>query len=259
MAVFFVMVLSVAAAGELDAAKKAYSDVDYARCRDKAQAALNQPATKDERVTTYRLLGLCSAAHGDTDDARDAFKNMLTLDREAKLPSGLSPRFTSSFREAKGALVGEEPLGFTVVSEEHIGERGVKRKVRVRVNDDASMIATVLSRAADGSSTSPVKKARELVLEVPAAVAVDIIGLDSKQGEVAVLSLTSSSTTEPLPREVKEPVEPAPEEGSLVPVIIVGAVVGGLLVVGGAVGLVTVLLQPPSSVTLKTDVGFAER
>jgi len=247
-----IVLMSISAGVELDAAKKAYVDVDYARCREKAQAALTQPGQRDDRVQTYRLLGLCSAAHGDVDDAREAFRLMLVIDRDAKLPDGLSPRFTSSFREAKGSLVGQAPLTLSLVKE---GVKGATRTVRVKLDDESGVVATITAKAKDGASVPPAKKAAEVELEVPAAVGVDVIGLDAFGGEVVQLSLPAVARSTKVD---ERPVAEAPEEASIMPVVVVGAVIGGVLVVGGAAGLVAALLAPPSAVTLRTDIGFAE-
>ena len=67
--------LTVAAApsAELSAAQKAYADVDYGRCLEKARAALGQPGSLPDRVSAWKLVGLCAAAEGETDVARAAF------------------------------------------------------------------------------------------------------------------------------------------------------------------------------------------
>lgn len=253
-ALFILPLLLVAAGSELETAKKAYADVEYDRCRDASQAALKQPAVFADRVAAYRLLGLCTAAHGDIEAARDAFRMMLTLDREARLPEGLSPRFTSSFREAKGSLMGQAPLSFTVVKDT---SAGASRTLRLRVEDSGDVIASVAFRPTDGALSPGMKKAVELDLEVPSAVAVDIVALDQFDGEVAVLSLAAIGTAAPLEHN-DGAVAPATDDGSLTTAVVAGGVVGALVLLGGAAAVLAVVLAPPSAVTLKTDVAFAD-
>jgi hypothetical protein len=256
-ALLLLPLLFSAVGADLEAAKKAYTDVDYGRCRDGAEAALKQPAALSDRVTAYRLLGLCSAALGDTDDARDAFRLMLTIDREARLPEGLSPRFTSSFREAKGSLVGQTPLAITIVSD--VGA-GATRSLRLRIEDSVDVIATVAFRPLDGALSPRIKKAVELEMDVPSAVPVDVIAYDVHEGEVAVLHLAALGTAAAPPGvgDGSAPVVAA-DDGGLTTAIVAGGVVGAVVLVGGAAAVLAVLLAPPSSVVLKTDVAFADR
>ncbi len=253
-ALFMLPLLLVAAGAELETAKKAYADVEYGRCRDASQAALRQPAVVADRVAAYRLLGLCTAAHGDIDAARDAFRMMLILDREARLPEGLSPRFTSSFREAKGSLMGQTPLSFTVVKD---SSAGASRTLRLRVEDSGDVIAFVAFRPTDGTLSPRVKKAVELDLEVPSTVAVDIVALDQFDGEVARLSLAAVGTAVP-PRSNDGAITPVATDETLTTAVVAGGIVGTLVLLGGAAAVLAVVLAPPSAVTLKTDVAFAD-
>ncbi|HEY1099545.1 MAG TPA: hypothetical protein VGF99_11485 [Myxococcota bacterium] len=252
------LLLTVAAASDLDAAQKAWVDVEYGRCRDKAQAALLVPATTTERVTGYRLLGLCAAAGNDTDAAREAFRMMLAIDPTARLPDGLSPRFTSSFREAKGSWVGVTPLALSVVDDT---PSNGGRRVVVGVADDAELVDRITWRAAGGTTGKPVRTATKVELDLPAGPEIVVVALDKSGGEVATLTLPAaptSTTPSPLDPQQAPPPAVADDDGAIWPFVIGGAA-GGLIVVGGAAALVVVLLSPPSEVVLKTDVGFADR
>jgi len=241
---------------DLDAAQKAYVDVDYARCRDRAQAALLQPAAQKERVDAWRLLGLCSAATGDLDEAREAFRMMLAIDKDAKLPDGLSPRFTSSYREAKGSWVGAKPLALTV-ADDAVDKDG--RTVRVKVDDDAELISRLAWRGPSGTLSSPVKKAPQIEFELPAGVDLVVIAFDKAQGEVASLSLPARKFDTSSPLDPEKPVVVAEdEEGSGAAFVVVGAVAAAVVVIGAAAGVAAVLFSPPQSVNLKTEVVFAD-
>ncbi|MDP2340284.1 MAG: hypothetical protein Q8O67_04950 [Deltaproteobacteria bacterium] len=246
----------LAAVPDLEAAQKAYVDVDYAKCREKSQQALLQPGSLKDRVDGWKLLGLCSAAVGETDAARDAFRMMLAIDKDAKLPEGLSPRFTSSYREAKGSLVGTTPLALTIASEQTDKN---SRTVRIKVDDDAGVAAKIAWRGPSGSLSPPVKKSDLVELELPISVDVVVVALDKAAGEVATLSLPArgADNTSPLDEKPKDPPIVEDETPSALPLII-GGVLAGVVVVGAAAGVAVVLFSPPQSVNLRTDVVFAD-
>lgn len=251
-ALFVALVVAAAPSAELTAAQKAYADVDYGRCLEKARAALGQPGSLADRVATWKLVGLCAAAEGETDVARDAFQMMLTLDRDARLPDGLSPRFTSSFREAKGALMETTPLALKLVKDD---VRGARRVLRVRVDDTSDLVARVGFRPKGGGLEAPVKKSVELELDVPAAVDVEVVGLDRAGGEVVVLAVTGVGSG-----PAKDLVEAPPavvEEGGPFPWLIVGGVAGAVVLVGTGAAVLAVALAPPQAVTLRTDIAFS--
>ena len=232
---------------------QAYADVDYARCRERAQAALQKPAALASRLDVYRYLGLCEAALGNADDARDAFSKMLAIDRASKLPDGLSPRFTSSFREAKGAWSGQVPLALTLDGESVAGRT---RTIRVKVVDLAGLIARISYRSGSGVLAQPVRTASKLELEVPSAAAVDVLAFDKGGGEVAVLHLPSVSESKPVPSSTVPVVAAAPEPEGFPWLLVTGVGVGAVLVAGAAAATAVVLLMPPQKVGLKSQVVF---
>lgn len=245
-------VLAAAPAAAEDAlaqAQKAYAGVDYAKCRDQAQEALEQPAEKQERLDAWRLLGLCQAALGETDGAREAFKRMLAVDWNAKLPEGLSPRFTSTFREAKGSFVGAQPLALTVADRK---TEGGTRNVRLKIVDELELVHKVSWRGAAGSTGAPVRAAPLLLLELPAEVDVTVSALDKAGGEVATLDLPADKPEAPPP---PPPVEV--EEGGF-PWVGVAIGAGVLLVAGAAAGGAAFVLTQPQVVTLRSDVAFGD-
>jgi hypothetical protein len=248
----FALALGGATASRADAlagAQRAYADVDYARCRDEAGKALAAPADKPARVDAWRYLGLCAAALGDTEQAREAFKRMLAIDRDARLPEGLSPRFTSSFREAKGSFLTGAPLSFTI--EQQTVEGGL-RAVRLKVVDELGLVHKIGWRGAAGSSGGPVRAAALLELEVPAEADVTIYALDPQGGEVALLFLPArtSGAAEPVATAPPAP----PDDGF--PWLVVGGVAAGVLVLGAVGAGLAAYLAPPQAVTLSTDVVF---
>ena len=249
------LLLLVALAASLDDAKAAYAALDYAQCREGARASLAAPAPRADRVDAHRLLGLCSAALGDADTARAAFKAMLIVDREATLPDGLSPRFTSAFREAKGELLDAPPTTFSIESD---GRSGRVRVVRVAVVDPEGVVARIAHRGEGGVLSPAVRKAARLELEVPGEGRVELIGLDAAGGEVVVVVLAPLDAPA---ADAPPPVAaaPAPEDDGP-PWLLVGAgaAAGVVLVAGAVTAGVVWALQPPSRAAFTTDVVFGE-
>ena len=249
------VLLLASASPELAAAQKAYGDVDYPRCYDRAQAALLVAGDRDDRVNNYRLLGLCAAAVGDTDEAREAFRKMLAIDREARLPDGLSPRFTSSYREAKGSWVGTVPLALSVAKDD---TRVDGRTIIVKLDDDASMVSKIAWRSAGGEMSAPLKAASRLELELPVDVDVDVIGLDDAGGEVVILAVAGQKKDAATDLDRKAATVVEEDEGSPLTYVIIGGIAGAVILVGAAAGIAAVLLAPPEKVVLATDVAFAD-
>jgi hypothetical protein len=233
----------------LSGARDAYTAQDYEACQQNATRALKLPADRPGRVETWQLLGLCQAALNKTDEARESFRNMLSIDPEARLPEGLSPRFTSSFREAQGALVGGKTLALEVESDT---VDGGTRVLRLHLTDTLELAKDIAWRGEGGVLSPAVRAAERVELEVPANVQITLVVRDRGGGEI-VLHAIGKPGGEPAPTAT-----PADEEAQIdpMPFIIGGGIALGVLVVGGALVAVLALSTPPDSVTLKTDVGF---
>lgn len=247
-----------AAGGALERARSAYASLEYEGCRSEAEAALTEPSDRKGRVDAYRLLGLCQAALGDTEAAREAFIRMLAIDPEAKLPDGLSPRFTSSYLEAKGYWVGQETLALELEGERIEGEA---RVVRVRIVDPLSQVARVSHRTAGGALFPPLRAAPRMELEVPADEAVEIVALDEHGGEVALLALSGLKREAPNPTPPPsqgETVERTEEDGGLWLWIGVGAGAALLVASAAAAGLGAFFYEP-TEVRLSSQVVFGDQ
>ncbi|MBI1949701.1 MAG: hypothetical protein HYS27_28700 [Deltaproteobacteria bacterium] len=251
LALLLVALAAAPAAAEapLAAAQRAYTAVEYGKCRDEAQRALEEPADRAARLDAWRLLGLCQAALGDTDAAREAFKRMLAVDWTAKLQDGLSPRFTSSFREAKGSFGGVAPLSLAVADQQ---VDGGTRIVKLKITDELELAHKVAWRGAAGSSASPVRAAPLLQLELPAEVDVTVTAYDKAAGEVAVLLVSA------VEQEAPPPPPPDEVEQGGFPWLGVGIGAGVVLVAAAAAGGAAFVLLQPQVVTLKSDVAFGE-
>ena len=236
-------------ASNLEDVVTAYNTLAYDDCIDAAEDALDERAAREERIDTYRYQGLCYAALGETDDARGAFIAMLAIDPDAKLPPGLSPRFTSAFLEARGHWYGKTAMKLTVVDER---DDGGQRVLTLAVDDKADMVRKVAWREVGGALSRKYRAAERMELRLPEGVDAEVVGLDAGGGEVVVLALARPKPAE----EVVEIPPAAKEEG--------GGLVIGLAVVGGVVGLVAAggvaaaLLMPPTRAKLVGGVVFGD-
>jgi hypothetical protein len=241
------------AAGDLDAAKRAYTEVDYPRCRDKAVASLASAGTRDDRIDAHRLHGLCAAALGETEEAREAFVLMLAIDRAARLPEGLSPRFTSSFREARGSMLGKEPLALSI--ENSTVDEG-RRIVRLRLTDDHNLVRTITTTTEAQTTPTAVKPSAVFEINVPTAVDVTIRAFDAGNGEVIRL-LVPKETSEKISVIDESKPPPVVEEDSSSGLFVLGGIAAGVLLVGAGAGVFAAFFLPPQSVALKSGIAFA--
>lgn len=94
---------SAAPSGAVEAAERAYKEVDFAAQLAAATRALEQghhdPATL---ANIYRLLGIAHAALGSSESAKQAFIRLLAIDRNVELEQVLSPRLRTPYMEARG-------------------------------------------------------------------------------------------------------------------------------------------------------------
>lgn len=257
----------------VDEARAAYNKLDYSVCAENAGQALATAGSLVMRIDAYKYLGLCSAALGETETARDAFIKMLAINPDEKLPDGLSPRFTSSYREAKGQWVDAgKPIALTIASDNT--EEDV-RTLEISVKDDAGLIIKVAQRRVGGDISPPVRVAAKLAFEIPTNADVEIIGLDKAGGEVALLRVNKPQTatkigngngngnggigdTDPNKDGNKkrlDPNDPKPETDE-VPWVLIGAGSGAAVLVLGTVGILAAVLTPPSSVSLRSQIVF---
>lgn len=120
----------------LAAVEAAYAEVDFERTRTLAREVLTRggnepPAT----LSLYTLLGIASAALGEDDAARSAFRVAITLDPSGRIDKNLSPKIRGPYLEARGALgtQGEvRPLSASV--------RRDGKRVRFEIEDAASAV-----------------------------------------------------------------------------------------------------------------------
>src|SRR5579859_5301298 len=58
----------------------AYDDLDYGKCIELLQQALNETLTRDEKVITWRTMALCHVGLDKPDAAKFDFEHLLRID-----------------------------------------------------------------------------------------------------------------------------------------------------------------------------------
>ena len=79
----------------------AYAALDYARAIDLLEKARGESLTREEKILTYRTLGMAYVAVGQLDPARIDFEHLLRVDPSAELDRSVAPKVRAVFEEAK--------------------------------------------------------------------------------------------------------------------------------------------------------------
>ncbi len=95
----------------LDPVRQAIDEIRYEEASALLEQALGNGHLRAQSLAdAYRLSGEVSAALGDLPRARERFTRWLTLDPEGQLPTGTSPKISSTFLEARAHLLTHGPL-----------------------------------------------------------------------------------------------------------------------------------------------------
>jgi hypothetical protein len=120
---------------ELEAAERAYLDVDFERTLEHASAALQAGGHDPDRLgRIYELLGVSAAALGDTEGAREFFERMLAIDPDATLDDTVPPRLRAPYLEARGIISARSDQ-----LDVEVGLDRVRAAVRVALRDPFEM------------------------------------------------------------------------------------------------------------------------
>ena len=179
----------------LDQARQAIENIDYEAARKHVTAALDGGGlTLEEHRRARRLAGEIEAALGSPDAARDHFAVWLAIDPGAALPSGLSPKITEPFEQAKAAGARLD-ISISLARETD----GVR--VRLEVTDPRSLVHGFEVR---GGGAQAVGTGGSALLETtdPGAIQVTVEIVDDRTNQVAVRTATVAAVTaaEPPPR-----------------------------------------------------------
>lgn len=232
------------ASEDADAAETAYIDLKYEACIKAANRSIKKPGTPTSRIRAYKFRGLCQAALSDVDAARASFEKMLAIDINAKLPDGLSPRFTSSYFEAKGRWIGREPIALRIDEESVDGD---VRTLTLSLKDEAELVRYLAWRDPAEKVFDKVKAAEKIQIEVPTEEAVDVVALDRGGAPVRVTVIPPLVSPEDEGAEETNPFAPPKakvddesDEGLPMPLLIGGGIAGGAILVAGVATVVGV-------------------
>jgi hypothetical protein len=145
---------SAAADSDFDRAKELLDNLDFEKAEAAFEKALenggNDPATT---ARIYLHLGEISASTGDDDKAVERFRKALSIDINASLPKGTSPKVGKPFGAARRAI--EDPLAAKVVLSQK-GKQGTVRATLEIASDVTEMVraAEVTYQLEGGEKTS---------------------------------------------------------------------------------------------------------
>lgn len=222
----------------------AYDALDYARAIALLEQARGESLTREEKLLTYRTLGMAYVATGEPAKAKADFEHLLRLDPSAELDSLVAPKVRAVFEEAKtlaatsaGALAPALPTVTPQVTPPHPREGhavavhvlypgGLARKMSLyfrKTGDTQFSHATVdANSSGDFDATVP-----GLAVQPP-ALEFHVVLLDDSGASVAA----GGSLGTPLSVSVTRAAKPIYKKGWF------WAVIGGVAVAGGlAAGL----------------------
>ena len=86
----------------------AYGELDFARAVQLLEQARGESLTREEKLVTYRTLGLAHVALGKNDAAKQDFAHLLRIDPSYELDRTVAPKVRAVFEQARGeaALAG---------------------------------------------------------------------------------------------------------------------------------------------------------
>jgi tetratricopeptide (TPR) repeat protein len=82
----------------------AYGDLDYAKAVQLLEQARGESLTREEKLVTYRTLGMAYVALGKIDEAKKDFKRLLRIDPSSTLDRSVAPKVRAIFEEAKSEV-----------------------------------------------------------------------------------------------------------------------------------------------------------
>jgi hypothetical protein len=82
----------------------AYGELDFQHAVDLLEQARNESLTREEKILTYRTLGMAQVALGRHDAARTDFAHLLHVDPSYELDRTVAPKVRAIFEEAKAQV-----------------------------------------------------------------------------------------------------------------------------------------------------------
>jgi hypothetical protein len=226
----------------------AYAELDYGRAITLLEQACAESLTREEKILTYRTLGMAHVAVDQAGPAKVDFQHLLRVDPSATLDRSVAPKVRAVFEEAKGevatsaqalkpALASLTPAvepsspreGRPVMVRVHYpGGIAHKMTLYFRRSGEASFSRTTVDGAPDGNfeATVPGMAVQAPSLEYHAVL------LDDVGGSIAA----AGSLGQPLAVAVARAKKPAYARGWFWGVI-GGVAAAGAIAAGLAVGL----------------------
>lgn len=248
----------------LEAAERAYLEVDFERTLEHASAALQAGGHAPDRLArVYELLGVSAAALGDADGAREFFERMLAVDPDATLDDTVPPRLRAPYLEARGVVSARaDQLGVEV------GLDRVRAAVRVALRDPFEMARLIRVHARlEGSAEYSSLESRaqpEVLAPLPGSDSADRVEywvqvLDAYGNELTTVGSEFEPRTIGRLRAAGAPsAGPASADtggGNILEDPLFWIIAGGVVLVTGGV-LTGVLVDEASHVPVRTGVSF---
>jgi hypothetical protein len=243
----------LAARAEIDSAlvkqgAAAYAAADYARTITLLEQARGESLTRDEKILTYRTLGMAYVAVGQPGPAKIDFQHLLRVDPTAELDRSVAPKVRAVFEEAKAeaatsasamapalpqvapAIEPAAPRQGHPVTVHVVYPGGVARKMTVyfRKPGDAQFSRALVDAAASGAFDAIVPA---LAVQAP-SLEYHVVLLDDAGASVAA----AGSLGQPLSVAVTRAATPVYKRGWFWGVI-GGVAAAGALATGLALGL----------------------
>src|SRR4051794_12666178 len=79
----------------------AYAELDYQKAITLLEQARNESLTREEKILTYRTLGMAYVALGQNGPAKIDFQRLLRVEPTATLDRSVAPKVRAVFEEAK--------------------------------------------------------------------------------------------------------------------------------------------------------------
>ena len=147
---------------DLDAAEKAYVELEYDKANKLADAVIKQRSLgHDTLVRAYRLLARTHAVLDHDKEARDAFAMLLTYAPDEKDDKNLPPKVTDRQLEARGMLSGYGGKPGLEVLPELRGRARDASLLRVTTRDPTHLVRTVVVGEMHSTSTRSSHSERE--------------------------------------------------------------------------------------------------
>jgi hypothetical protein len=185
-------------------AQEGLAELRFEDARTIATKGLEEGTRGPEKLSTlYMILGQVSASLGEEGDAETLFRAALSLNSEASLPEGISPKLSEPFSKAKKSLNDEQAIAL-------LAEIGAGGQLSVQVaSDPAELVGGVeATYQQDGESkTKRAKGTGTIRLELPAGATDVHVALTDTHGNrlLAPEPVNSGETRDAVVAKKKQP------------------------------------------------------